>query len=432
MPDRSLPPSPAKLERILFPQVRIAHLSNGIPVYLLPFGTQEILELSALFPAGKSFETAASVASFTAKMIQEGTLHRNSLEFARAVDRFGAFIHVDSGYEAASVGLTSLAKHIPSTVPLWAEMIMEPAFPSEELEKLRERTMQHLDVEEQKTSYVARREFNKLLFGAHHPYGSSSEKPDIADIRQEQLQEFHARYFHPLNATVVATGRFDERQLLQSLESTIGQARQGDPGQRVSLAGAQQAWDAPAPANGLHSFAKPEAMQATVRVGHLAFARSHPDYYPMQVVNTIFGGYFGSRLMNNIREEKGYTYGISSAWLAMKYDGLFVIQADVSNAYTHDTLSEIRKEMSLLIERGVTPEELDLVRNYTLGKSASGRETPSQLQGLIQNALVNDFDFTEMDRRFDVVMALTPGDIQRLAGQYLRPDDLLEVVCGKI
>jgi predicted Zn-dependent peptidase len=136
--------------------------------------------------------------------------------------------------------------------------------------------------------------------------------------------------------------------------------------------------------------------------------------------------------MKNIREEKGYTYGVGSAWLTMKYDGLFVVQTDVGNQYIHSTLEEIRKEMLLLIDKGLPLSELDLVRNYMLGKSATGRETPSQLLGLIQNALINDFSFEEIDRKHDIIMALTPADIQRLAAQYLQPDQLLEVVCGKM
>ena len=136
--------------------------------------------------------------------------------------------------------------------------------------------------------------------------------------------------------------------------------------------------------------------------------------------------------MKNIREDKGYTYGIGSAWLSMKYDGLFVIQTDVGNQYIESTLAELKKEMHKLIDEGVSAAELELVRNYTLGRSATARETPSQLNNLIQNALINGFTFDEMDRKFDIVMALTPADIQRLAAQYLRPDHLLEVVCGKM
>lgn len=432
MLDRKLPPPAAALEKIHFPRVRTTSLSNGVQVYLLQFGTQSIVELSALFPAGKSFEPAPSVSGFTAKMIQEGTRHHNSLEYARAMDRFGAFVHVESGYESASVGLTSLAKHLHATIPLWAEMLLEPAFPADELEKLRERTLQHLDVEQQKTGYIARKEFNRLLFGEHHPYGAHSDKPDIQAIELAQLQAFHASHFHAANASVIATGRFDEDQLVALLEATIGQQHLSDPSSKVALTGSKTIWDAAVPATGLHYFEKADSMQATLRVGHRAFARSHPDYYPMQVVNTVLGGYFGSRLMKNIREEKGYTYGISSAWLAMKYDGFFVVQTDVGNAYIEATLAETNKEIRLLIDKGVTDTELDLVRNYMLGRSATHRETPMQLLGLIQNALVNDFPLEEMDRKHDVVMALRREDIQRLAAQYLHPDQILEVVCGKM
>jgi zinc protease len=137
-------------------------------------------------------------------------------------------------------------------------------------------------------------------------------------------------------------------------------------------------------------------------------------------------------LMKNIREDKGYTYGVGSAWLSMKYDGLFLVQTDVDNAYIEPTLREIKMEMDRLIAHGVSDAELDLVRNYTLGRSATGRETPSQLNQLMQNALINGFDFQDMDQKFDIVMGLTAADIQRLARHYFDPAQLLEVVCGKM
>ncbi|HEX2900423.1 MAG TPA: insulinase family protein, partial [Bacteroidia bacterium] len=224
----------------------------------------------------------------------------------------------------------------------------------------------------------------------------------------------------------------DEAQLLSLLDATVGRQKLDSAEQRVSLAGSHARWAMPAPATGLQYFEKADSMQATIRVGHRAFPRSHPDHYPMQVANTVLGGYFGSRLMKNIREEKGYTYGIASAWLTMKYDGIFVVQTDVGNEYINPTLAEIKKEMQLLIDKGVTAAELDLVRNYMLGRSATGRETPSQLLSLIQNALINDFAFDEIDRKHDIMMALRPKDIQRLAAQYFQPSQLLEVVCGKM
>jgi zinc protease len=430
--DRRVPPQAAPLDKILFPTLRREQLLNGVDVYMLQFGSQEVLELAALFPAGRCFEATASVASFTAKMMQEGTKQRTSLDFARVMDNFGAFVHVDSGYEVASVGLTCLSKHLQSTVPLWAEMLLEPAFPETEMEKLRERSLQHLDLEEQKTSYIARQEFNKLLFGSQHPYGAPSSKADIQQVQLDDLQGFHRNNFHPENAVLVAVGRFDEIKLLATLNATLGQHRLEAGQSKIDMSLSHGRWATATPATGLQYFEKNDSMQATLRVGHRAFARSHPDYYPMQVVNTVYGGYFGSRLMKNIREEKGYTYGVGSAWLSMKYDGLFVVQTDVGNEYIHATLAEIRMEMQRLIDLGVTDAELDLVRNYTLGRSATGRETPSQLNQLIQNALINGFAVAEMDRKYDIVMALKKEDIQRLAAQYLQPDQLIEVVCGKM
>ncbi len=429
--DRTVPPKAAAMTKAHFPRVNRQDLSNGMTLYSLQFGSQEIIELNAVFPGGKSFEPALSIASFTAKMMQEGTKNHSSLDFARLIDSYGASISADAGFESATVSLTSLAKHMKKTIPLWAEMINDPVLPQSELEKLQKRTLQQLDVESKKTGFVARREFNRLLFGMKHPYGSFSEKEDIANLLHEQVVGFHKKNYHPANAVIIAVGRFNERLLVKLLEDQLGRVA-NNKDLLVSLSGSQSQLEAIEPQKGLQYFEKAESMQATVRVGHRGFKRVHPDFYPMQVVNTVLGGYFGSRLMKNIREEKGYTYGIGSAWLAMKYDGIFLIQTDVDNKYIKPTLAEIKKEMQNLIEHGVDQAELDLVRNYMLGKSATSRETPSQLAGMIQNALVNDFSFDEIDRKYDVIMGLTTRDIKVYAEKYLRPELLLEVVCGKM
>lgn len=429
--DRRVPPIAAAMTKIHFPRVGRYDLSNGMTLYALQWGSQEIIELNAVFPSGKSFEPSLSVASFTAKMMQEGTKNHTSLEFARLIDSYGASISADAGFESGTVSLTSLSKHMPTMVPLWAEMINDPALPESELEKLQKRTLQQLDVESKKTGFVARREFNRLLFGMQHPYGSFSDKEDIANLQHSAIKAFHQKNYHPANAVIIAVGRYDEETLVNLLEAHLGRVA-NNKDLLVSLSGSQSQFEPVRPQTGLQYFEKADSMQATIRVGHRAFQRVHPDYYPMQVVNTILGGYFGSRLMKNIREEKGYTYGIGSGWLAMKYDGIFLIQTDVDNKYIQPTLDEIQLEIKKLITDGVDQAELDLVRNYMLGKSATSRETPGQLAGMIQNALVNDFSFEEIDRKYDVIMGLTTKDIKRYAEEYLRPENLVQVVCGKM
>jgi zinc protease len=430
--DRSVPPKAAPMEKIPFPEVHTRTLSNGVTVYLVPFGTQEVVELGAVFPAGRSFETAAGVASFTGKMLQEGTKSYSSLEFARKLDHLGAFINVEAGYENATVSLTTLAKHLGATIPLLQEMLLEPAFPEKDLAKLKERTIQHLDVENQKTAYTARKEFNRLLFGSDHPYGRTSEKRDIEVIDIGLLKGFHERNYNFSNLRLIVVGRYDDKQLMRLLEKNFGTADLIDASRKVDPSDSYAKQTTGEDPSGLQYFEKADSMQATVRVGHRGFDRHHPDFYRMQVVNTVLGGYFGSRLMKNIREDKGYTYGIGSAWLSMKHGGYFLVQTDVGNAYIEPTLREIDKEIRLLIDEGLKERELNLVKNYMLGRTISGRETPGQILDLVKNMLGNGLPFSTLDEKFDIIQSVTTAEVQELARRHLHPDKLLQVVCGKM
>jgi zinc protease len=430
--DRTLAPQAAPLQNVLFPAVRLRHLSNGIPVHLCQFGGQEVMELSLGFPAGRCYEDGMSVASFTSKIIQEGTRSMSALEFARRLDFFGASLHIESGMETATVGLTTLTKHFGATVALLKEMLVQPAFTDSELQKLKQRTVQHLDVEEKKTAYVARKNFNRLLFGADHAYGRNADKADIEAIEMAPLVAFHQRHFNLVNADIVLCGRFDEDTALRILEEHLGQAQLIDPAMRVHASESRGLPLQAPPAGGFHYQEMADVMQGTIRVGHRAFPRKHPDYQGMQVTTTLLGGYFGSRLMKNIREDKGYTYGIGAGWIPMKYSGIFIVQTDVGNNYLRATLDEIAKEMDKLLQHGVEEGELRLVKNYMLGRSASERETPAQIAGYIRSVLLHEIPFAELDEKFAKIQAITPDDVLRLAREYLHPNNLVQVVCGKL
>lgn len=429
--DRTKAPAAAPLTKVLFPQVGRHTLSNGIPVYTVQFGSQEIVEVNAVFPAGRSFEPQMGVASFTSSLMQEGTENYSGLDLARKLDEYGAFFGSEVGFESTTFSLTSLTKHMGSTVDLMTEVLLRPVFPAKELKLSQARSIRNLEVEEKKTSYTARKEFNRLLHG-NHPYGSSSSAEDIRALSLPMMEAYHQNNFAAHNAFIVASGRFNESELLNVLEAKYAQAAPSGAGPKISLADSNARQSQIDPASGLQVFEKADSMQATIRVGHRAFKRQNPDFYPMQVLTTVLGGYFGSRLMRNIREDKGFTYGIHAGWLSMKYGGTFLVQTDVSNEYIRPTLDEIRKEINLLIDKGVSQSELDLVKNYMLGRSASSRETPSQVATMMRTCLVNELEFSELDDKFEEIQAVQPEDIKRLAAQYLKPDDLLEVVCGKM
>ncbi|MCB9231176.1 MAG: insulinase family protein [Bacteroidia bacterium] len=428
--NRIHPPSLQPLRKALFPLVEEVKLNNGIPVFLIPFGSQEVVEIRLVGRGGKSFEQVTGVSGIATKMLLEGTKSYSSLEFARKLDEFGAFLQVDTGYEYAGLSLTCLEKHLENTLPLLAMAMLEPTFPEDEFTKLKKRTLQNLEVEAQKTSHVARQEFARGIFGDFHPYGSPITADVLEKVELEHLVAHHKRTNSAANFTLVISGKYNRDKLISILNREFGQAEMAPKEDFLPLS-ASLASQTPGQAQkGFDFHNMPDSMQATIRVGHKAFARNHPDYYPMQLVTTILGGYFGSRLMSNIREDKGYTYGIYAGWIGLKYDGLFVIQTDVGVDYMHPTLKEIRFELDRLLQDGTNEDELDLVKNYMLGKAASAWETPSQIAEVVTNSVIGELPFSNIDERFDIIQAMTVEDVSDLARKYFRPDELLETVSG--
>ncbi|MEZ4828294.1 MAG: pitrilysin family protein [Bacteroidia bacterium] len=427
MLNRTTPPVAQPLKSVSLPSYHQHTLSNGIPVYVMPFGTLDIVEIQAVFKAGQAYQAKAGLAGFTARNMPEGTRSYSSLALAQTLDSFGAWLNHDADDECVSFSLATLTRHLPNTLPLLSEVITAPLFPESEFDKMKERTLQQMHVNAQKTSFIARRNFDELLFGKAHPYGMNFGEEELAQLTLPEIIQYHQDYFYPGNFALIATGRFDENTVIAQLEENFGKLTLQPALSETSRA----AVPAPEAPSGLFVFEK-KGMQATLRLGYRTFPFSHPDHYPMQVVNTILGGYFGSRLMKKIREEKGYTYGIYSGWAGNKYDGYFVVQGDVGKEYIKPTIEEVKSEMSRLIQEGVSEDELQLVRNYLLGKSISQRETPFQMGDLVKYSVSQGISFAELDRRFEVIQQITPAEVQQLAARYLRPDGMLEVVAGEM
>lgn len=425
--DRNTPPVAQPLSKVSLPPYATHKLSNGIPVYLLQHGSVSVVEVQAIFKAGNGYQDKVGQSQFTAQNLKEGTAHYSSLDLAQQLDGLGAWISNDSEESYVALNLATTTANLTKSLPLLKEVITHPTFPEDEFEKMKQRTLQKLSVSEKKTAYLARRQFRHLMFGNTHTYGVHFGKPELLKLERQDLLDYHEAYLYPGNFSLSVVGKFDPQETLEVLESIFGQL----PTRPAINSTSAALLPTPESATGRHYFEQ-EGMQATVRLGHVGFDRSHPDYYGMVVVNTILGGYFGSRLMKNIREDKGYTYGIYSGWLAYRYGGMFVIQADVGNEYIEPTITEIKSEMHKLIADGVQEDELSLVKNYLLGRNISQRETPFQLGDIVRYSITHDISFEEIDRKFEVIQAITTAEVQALAQQYLQPDNMLEVVVGKM
>jgi zinc protease len=425
MLDRSTPPPAQPLTPVKLPTYRVTQLSNGLPVYLLSHGAVEVVEVQMVFRAGTALQPSSGVARYTAAMVAEGTRRYNSLQLAQLLDGHGAWLNQDVDEETIAFKLATVSPRLAETLPLLAEVLLHPTFPEDEWDKMKRRSLARLAVNEQKTNFLARRHFGALLYGPQHPYGATTRREDLQRLSCEQLLSYHHEYLYPGNAYLTVVGRFAEAEVLAQLEKQFGALPIAPGVGETSAAATTQA----AGQHGRHHFEKP-GLQSTVRLGQLCVARSHPDYYRLDVVNTILGGYFGSRLMKNIREEKGYTYGIGSGLAALKHGGYFIVQADTGNEYVEAVITEVKQEVKRLIEAGVASDELQLVKNYLLGRAISQRETPFQLADLLRYALTHDLSFEQLDRRSELLQSIQPHEISHLAEKHLQPSSWLEVVVG--
>lgn len=408
-----------------FPEVISRQLSNGMPIHFLPWGSEPILEIKWVFYAGSAHDNHLPLADFTAKMLKEGTKSFSSDKLADFLDFYGAYLEVSSGMETATVSLVTLEKHLEKVFPLLDEIIFNPTFPSPELNLMKERVLQQMLVDEQKTSWHARRIFIGKILGEGHPYGKYAEKEDIKSLMLEDIRKFHKENYRIGNGFMLVSGHFDINKMVTLMEASYGQMKDNAP-RLISKAADKSISFIP---EKIHIELENKE-QTSIRLGHPSIQRNHPDFMPLQLANLILGGYFGSRLMKNIREEKGYTYGIGSFISGYLYAGYFGISTDVGKNYVEDTLKETLYEINRLIEFGVASEELEIARNYYLGQMTANRETPFQMGDHLLTALVNQLPLNSLDEEFEKIKNTDETELIRLYKTYFHPDQMLIVTCG--
>lgn len=425
--NRSTPPPAKKLQRLALPTFETFSLSNGIKVYELSYSNSPVVEVKAIFRTGISYQDKPGLASFTARNMLEGTESLNSLALAKSLDNLGSWINYDVDQEFVSVNLVTITSHLTEALPLLREVITQPSFPENEFQLMKQRDLERLKVESQKTAYHARKIFKQTLFGTAHPYGMHTGEEEILNISYQEILHFYQTQLALSNVSLIVVGKFDSTRTRKELDKEFGS---------INISVSQPIKSKipsylPSISPGRYH-KEISGMQSTIRLGHFAMKRSHPDFYAMTVVNTILGGFFGSRLMQSIREKKGYTYGIYSAWIAYKEHGIFFIQSDLANQYVEKAIIAIKEEIQLLINQGVTEKELALVKNYLIGQSISQRETPFQIGNILRFSISYDIPLTELDKRFEVYEKLDPEDVKRLARQYFHPNEWIEVICGAL
>lgn len=424
MLDRKTPPpihDAIEFDFVL-PPVTEEKLDNGTPLYWLNAGVQDVAEINWIFPAGLWYETRDAIAQATASLMKNGTSKRNAHAINEAFEFYGASIKVSAGNDHGVITLHTLTKHLPALLPVVHELITDSIFPEEELALYKQNTIQRLLVSLRESEFVANQKIDAMLFGENHPYGRFTKKDKIEALTRADLQAFHKQYYNLAGVKIFMAGKVGtaEVKLLNEIFGNVTTAQ--------SAAETAEAVLATDPEKKQRSMNDENGVQGAIRIGRLFPNRHHPDFPAMVVLNTLFGGYFGSRLMSNIREDKGYTYGIYSSLSPFINGGAMTIHTEVGRDVIDNAVKEIYHEMALLQNEPADDEELLLVKNYLLGNLLGDLDGPFSIMQRWRTLILNGLTIDHFNRNISVYKTVTAKELQALAQKYYNAADFHEVV----
>ena len=349
-----------------------------------------------------------------------------SAQIAEKLDYYGAWLELSSSVNYGFITLYSLNKYFSRTLSVIAEMVKTPLFPIKELSVVADTNKQQFLVNSTRVEMIARKQLNRALFGAEHPFGRYAVAEDYDRITPEVLHDFYRKYYHSGNCSVYISGKVTP-DIIRSVEENLGNEAWGEVKDKPVMQAV-----VPRTTSEKHLFVEREdALQSSLKMGSFVMERHHPDFLKARVMVTLFGGYFGSRLMSNIREEKGYTYGIGAGIVSYPDSGILIISTEAANEYINPIITEVYREMDKLCKEPVPQEELEMVKNYMLGDLCRSYEGPFSLSDAwiyIETAGLDDKFFI---RSLDAIRGITREEIQRLAQTYFCKENLIEVVAGK-
>jgi predicted Zn-dependent peptidase len=378
----------------------------------------DAVKIDFVFDAGK-LRDRKIIAELTGELLLSGTPEMSSTEFNEAIDLLGGFVNVEVGPEDATVSVYGLTSTISDLIPLVMDAIINANFSEKEFEQELQTSRQGFLIAQEKVSTLARRGFIEQLLG-NTPYGRLTQLDDFSSVDRESLLEFHANYFLKGLIKVCIVGNIEQSIIDELVQRS-----------NYLCAEKEFSFDYPFETNPKHIYVeKEEAVQTAIRIGRVLFNRTHKDYVAFSVLNTIFGGYFGSRLMSNIREDKGYTYGIGSGIAQLKESGYFFISTEVGKDVADAALDEIRKEMLRLSDEIIPNEELELVRSYAIGKLLKGSDGPFAMMDRYLAVDRFGMDLSHYDEIIHTIRTITPEELQALAKKYLVWEDMVVVKAG--
>ena len=429
-PDRSKPPVPGSPPALKLPPIQKQKLSNGLPVWIVEMHEIPVVDVSLVVKAGAADDPAGKygLASFASAMLDEGAGSRDALALADAAEFLGASLTTSASFDASNVRLHVPVARIDDALPLIADVALRPTFPTSELDRLRKERLTSLLQTRDNPSALASAAFARLIFGARHRYGTPmlGQEASVGEMSAADLRSFYTTYYQPQNAHLLVVGDVSAATILPKLEKAFGGWKDAAAAAAAALPAANQHGP-----RQIYLIDKPGAPQSQIRIGWIGVPRNTPDYYALDVLNTVLGGSFTSRLNQNLREKHGYAYGAGSSFDMRKSAGPFVASAGVQADKTVESLREFFNELNA-IRQPVPADELDRAKNLNALGFPAGFETTSGMASNLIPLVVYNLPESFLSEYVGRIRAVTAADVERAAKQYLQPDRFAVVVVGDL
>ncbi len=419
-------PAPAlnKIDRLDISNFKKTYLANETRVYYVDGVEEDLVRIELRFHAGRWYEPQRGVSRAVCNLLKKGTSTKNAKQIADIIEFYGAQLEVQHGQDMTSVVIFCLGKYLDMILPVAEEILIDASFAQDELEHFNQKLKQKLRINAQNTDFHANRKFLNVLFGVQHPYGYAITESDLDELNPELLLHYHKRHYNPADAVLFLSGNITDATL-EKVNRYFGHYNK--TGVFISNTDKSIHTD-PEDMFFIH---KDDSVQSSVRIGKLTIPKTHPDYPDLNILNTAFGGYFGSRLMTNIREDKGYTYGIYSSISHNDHGSYFSVETETGNEVCEKAIAEVYSEMEIMRTTLMDDEELTIIKNYMMGGLLRATDGPFNRINVIKNMVMSNLDITYFDSLVNAVKTITPKRLRELANMYLVRGDMKQIVCGK-
>lgn len=415
-------PGFSKIEKFNFPQKEDVLLDNGIPVSVINMGSQEIVRLDIVYRGARLLESKKMGSKMTTSLMREGTKNLSSEVISESIDFYGSTLRSGANLDYTFFSLSGLSRHFDKLLPLLEDVLYNPIFPDDEIEKYKKTNIQKLQLDLSKNELVNYRIFTESLYGKDHPYGYNTEEAFIKAVERADLMDHHNTAYGINHCFMLLGGKISDsmvpalnkhlgNQLKTSAALDLPPVKDNTSHTRIFV-----------PSKNIH--------QSSIKIGKRLFNRHHKDFAGFYVLNTILGGYFGSRLMSSIREEKGLTYNIYSVMDHLIYDGYFYIETEVAVGNEEKTIEEIYHQMDLLKQEAVSADELQMVKNYLLGNFLNLIDGPLNVMSFFRSLQLDFADKQHFQQFVHEILTIDAATLQDLAIRYLNKDTMLEVIVG--